>query len=122
VEDSAVAIQLAESLDDHRNTGALLVIDRLQTLAELRHLFLNGTEHPSMTLRGLSYVSVEEMMNRYFETKGRRNSGHEDSPGFSIWRMNPDERGTEEGVRSLWEIWSTVYRLIPEAACRGGPL
>lgn len=114
--------ELMAELDHYRYQDTLLVTRRHETIQRLRRWLLTSTREEA-SLRGFRHVSVETQLTEYFD-QNLQDYNFEQTMNIPPRRTesNPPEVVSAGSVRSLWEFWLRLFRLLPATELAGGEL
>lgn len=123
--EAELMVALSEALDARRYMDRILVTAERDTMAEVRQNLLSCPSIPSPTLRGFTHIALGSVLDQYFAGASPSEVLQEEGDEWSTsggTRHAADLDDPAEAVELLWQVWTTIYRLIPVTACLGDPL
>jgi hypothetical protein len=117
-------VALGEVLDSLRYTGATLVTPEERTIPRLRRRLLACAALQSPTFRGFNHIVLEVILERYFDLTSLSELNKHSENQLFVETDDPTVTSHDRPnfVRQLWQVWTTIYRLVPVTACLGEPL
>lgn len=114
---------LLSQLGQHRYQETVIITRSEATLQTLRRrIAVNDTEVAS--LRGLSNICVEDLLERYFDQTLVDHRLDQDS--LTTPRTTSDNKSREVvttgSVQEFWEVWKYLYQLLPAVELTGDEL
>ena len=106
--------RLTRAIADRQSADCLLITDSEETLRVLRTLMVTIEGTPS-TLRGFRHVSIESVIDGYFEMADLASLADRLSSANSSRDLSRECPTTSQ----LWAIWTSIAPLIPVEALRG---
>lgn len=117
--ESEVLTSLFEKLERYRDQEPLLITPSRMTLKRLRARLVEVTTQQFHSLRGFRHLCLDEQLERQF--------GHSLSDrGFTADLDGPLPPETDYGdltlstsTTQLWDVWTSIYALLPLRGIRG---
>lgn len=121
--ESELITALLSQLGQHRYQETVLITRSEETLQTLRRrIAANDTEVTS--LRGLSNICVEDLLERYFDQTLADHRLDQDSltAPRTTGKNESSEVVTTGGGQEFWKVWKRLYQLLPAVELTGDEL
>ena len=121
--ESDLLTTLLSQLGQHRYQETVIITRSKASLQTLRRRIVeNDTEVAS--LRGVSNICVEELLERYFD---QTLANHQLDLDSLTAPRTTSESGSREvvttgSVQEFWEVWKQIYQLLPVSELTGNEL
>jgi hypothetical protein len=115
---------LLSQLGEYRYRETVIITRTEETVQTLRRRLAAVDDTGEISLRGLSNICIETLLERYFDQTLADQRLDQESIATPRRTAGTDERDVVSagGVQNVWDRWQRIYRLLPATELAGEEL